>query len=240
DDVMDNSAVRRGRPSVMAKYGVNAAILSGDAMLTFATQFVADCPRDVMPMVLDCFNTSAMMVYEGQQLDIDFESREHVDLQEYIDMIRLKTAALLACAAKIGALVARASQLHTESIYHFAENLGIAFQVQDDFLDVYGDAEIFGKPIGGDIVNYKKTFLLLTALSSPIAADIKRAMMIADNDMKIRTVRELYDSINMRDLCQRTVAYYTETALNAIPSGISTEGATALRNLAEKLIGRQQ
>lgn len=142
DDVMDNSPVRRGRPSVMAKYGVNTAILSGDTMLSLATRLMMQAPDASLVAVLNCFNDTAIEVYEGQQLDIDFEHTMDVTLSQYLEMIRLKTSVLLGCAAKLGALVAGVSGGQADLIYQYAENLGLAFQIKDDLLDVYGDASL--------------------------------------------------------------------------------------------------
>lgn len=241
DDVMDNSEVRRGRPSVMAKYGVNAAILSGDTMLTLATEQVMQVPDAVLRQVLDCFNKTAIEVYEGQQLDIDFEQRDDVTLSEYMEMIRLKTSVLLGCAAKVGALMAQTSPERADAIYRYAEQLGIAFQIMDDMLDVYGDAAAFGKPIGGDIVNDKKTFLYLTALNSPQGAELLKAQGLSDAKEKIAHVRAIYDELNMKEICKAEIEKYTSQALAALnEAALSPEANEAFTDLANKLIDRNK
>ena len=239
DDVMDNSDIRRGRASVMAKYGVNTAILSGDTMLSLATGLMLKAPAATMPVVMECFNSTAIEVYEGQQLDIDFENRNDVSLSEYLEMIRLKTSVLLGCAAKIGAIIAGASVNDADLLYRYAECLGLAFQIQDDMLDVYGNPE-FGKPIGGDILNDKKTFLMLSAMSSPKAAEMRAAMAQSDKSAKIKAVTEVYDALNMRQLCSEAVERYSLEAISAIEkANIPEENKVCFRKLAYSLSERQ-
>ena len=153
DDVMDNAEVRRGRPTVHRRWNRNTAILSGDAMLTLASQLMSDCDGAILPEVMRLFNKTALEVYEGQQLDMDYESRLDVTIPEYIEMIRLKTSVLLACACRMGVLTAGGSQKLMEDLYEYGEALGIAFQLQDDYLDTFGDPMVFGKETGGDILN---------------------------------------------------------------------------------------
>ncbi|MDE6279295.1 MAG: polyprenyl synthetase family protein, partial [Paramuribaculum sp.] len=164
DDVMDNADIRRGRPTVHKRWNENAAILSGDAMLTLATEYIADCKVELLPEVLKLFNTTAMEIYQGQQLDVDFEERNDVSVEEYIEMIRLKTSVLLGCACRMGAMLAGASEEACRAMYEYGTDLGLAFQLRDDWLDTFGDPLEFGKEIGGDIINAKKTWLLITAL----------------------------------------------------------------------------
>ena len=163
DDVMDKADIRRGKPTVHVKWDDKTAILSGAAMLTMATQLIARDDAAVMPQVMELFNRTAMEIYEGQQYDMDFESRGDVTVEEYIAMIRLKTSVLLGCACKMGALIGGADEATAQRFYEIGENLGLAFQLQDDMLDVWGDEATFGKAIGGDIMNNKKTFLLINA-----------------------------------------------------------------------------
>ena len=163
DDVMDNAEVRRGRPTVHRRWNRNTAILSGDAMLTLASQLMSDCDGAILPEVMRLFNKTALEVYEGQQLDMDYESRLDVTIPEYIEMIRLKTSVLLACACRMGVLTAGGSQKLMEDLYEYGEALGIAFQLQDDYLDTFGDPMVFGKETGGDILNEKKTWLWISA-----------------------------------------------------------------------------
>ena len=167
DDLMDNADVRRGQPTVHKKWNANTAILSGDSMLVLAYQRMQNCPADKLPAVLDCFTTTALEIGEGQQYDMEFETRDDVREEEYIEMIRLKTSVLLACAMKIGAIMADAPKEDIDLLYRFGERMGLAFQLQDDFLDVYGDPKVFGKAIGGDITSNKKTYMLITAFNKP-------------------------------------------------------------------------
>ncbi|MDE6023567.1 MAG: polyprenyl synthetase family protein, partial [Muribaculaceae bacterium] len=163
DDVMDKSELRRGRPTVHAKWDESTAILSGDTMLTVATQLISEVDDNILRPVLDTFDAQAIKVYEGQRLDMDFETKEDVSIDEYIEMIKAKTGALLGGAAKIGALIGGASYEDAELMDEFGIMLGVAFQIEDDYLDTFGNADTFGKPIGGDINNNKKTFLMVKA-----------------------------------------------------------------------------
>lgn len=241
DDVMDNSDLRRGRPTVHAKWDANTAILSGDTMLTLATQLVADVPDDILRPVLDTFNSQALRVYEGQRLDMDFENRDDVALDEYIEMIRCKTGALLGGAAKIGALIGGASVEDADRMYDFGMMLGVAFQIEDDYLDTFGNADTFGKPIGGDINNNKKTFLTVKALSenSSNAAALKAAINMAAGPTKVKTVTRIYEAMDMPAVCRAEVAAYSSKALAAVKStSLADDKREAFRSLIEKLIGR--
>lgn len=243
DDVMDNSDMRRGRATVHKKWDENTAILSGDTMLTLATQLIADVDDNCLRASLDTFNRMAIDVYEGQQIDMDFEKRNDVSLDEYIKMITGKTSALLGCAAKLGAIIAGASEEDQQRMYAFGVALGLAFQIQDDYLDVYGDAETFGKPIGGDILNDKKTFLPLTALSldSPNVEALKVALSLPAGDLKIRTIRNIYTSLGVPQKCEEAIDRYSKTAASMIgETKMSKEGVAAFRSLIEKLINRKK
>ncbi|MEE1317604.1 MAG: polyprenyl synthetase family protein, partial [Prevotella sp.] len=164
DDLMDNADMRRGNMTVHKKWDANTAILSGDSMLVLSYQLMSQCPQEMLQQVIDTFTITALEIGEGQQYDMDFEKRTDVTEEEYIEMIRLKTSVLLACAAKIGAILAGASSEEQNHAYRFGEQLGLAFQLQDDFLDVYGDEKVFGKKIGGDITSNKKTYMLIKTL----------------------------------------------------------------------------
>lgn len=241
DDVMDNSDMRRGRPAVHAKWNANTAILSGDTMLTLATELVAHVPDDILRSVLGTFNSQALRVYEGQCLDMGFEDTEDVNLEEYIEMIRCKTGALLGGAAKIGALIGGASAEDAERMYDFGMMLGVAFQIEDDYLDTFGNADTFGKPIGGDINNNKKTFLTVKALSTgnPNADALKVAMKMPAGPTKVKTVTRLYEAMDMPAICRAEVAAYSSKALAAVKStSLSDDKREAFRSLIEKLIGR--
>lgn len=208
DDVMDNADLRRGKPTAHRKWNSNAAILSGDAMLTLATQMLAKCPADLLPQLLDMFNKTAMEIYEGQQLDMEFETRDDVTVNEYIKMIALKTSVLLGCACALGAIMARAEADVVTAMYNYGYTMGLSFQLRDDWLDTYGDPAVFGKEIGGDILNRKKTWLLITALkeSHGELADILREDL--ENEELIFQVRRVYDRLKVGDRCQELAREY--------------------------------
>ena len=213
DDLMDNADVRRGKPTVHRKWDANTAILSGDSMLVLAYQRMAQCPADKLEPVLRLFTETALEIGEGQQYDMDFESRTDVTEEEYIEMIRLKTSVLLACAAKIGAILADAPAVDADNLYAFGEQLGLAFQLQDDLLDVYGDPKVFGKAIGGDIVSNKKTYMLINAYQKANAEQKKELMgwinaKDFDRKEKITAVTKLYDTIGIRQLCEEKINHY--------------------------------
>lgn len=243
DDVMDNSPMRRNRPSVMAKWDVNTAILSGDTMLTLATRQMMQVPDKLLRTVLDIFNTMAIRVYEGQQLDMEFENRDNVTSEDYLRMIGDKTGALLGASAQIGALIGGADLKDAARMEQFGMLLGQAFQIQDDWLDVYGDSNTFGKPIGGDINNNKKSYLLLTALESgtPEAEALKSAMEMPAGDSKVRVVTNIYDKLDMSDRVRKEVAHYSSEALKAIKkSGLSEEAREPFKAMIDKLTGRKR
>lgn len=241
DDVMDKSELRRGRPTVHSKWDENTAILSGDTMLTIATTLVADVDDAILRPVLDTFNSQALKVYEGQRLDMDFEERQDVGLEEYIEMIKAKTGALLGGAAKIGALIGGASEEDAEKMYEFGMMLGVAFQIEDDYLDTFGNAETFGKPIGGDINNNKKTFLMVKALANggPNAEALKVAASMSAGPTKVKAVTRIYETMSLPEICRQEVAAYSRKALAAIKStSLCDDRRDAFRTLIEKLIGR--
>ncbi|MCF0209638.1 MAG: polyprenyl synthetase family protein, partial [Bacteroidaceae bacterium] len=189
DDVMDKADVRRGKPTVHKKWNENAAILSGDSMLVLAYQRMMQVESSRLREVLDLFTTTALEIGEGQQYDLEFESRMDVKEAEYIEMIRLKTSVLLACALKIGAILADAPQADCDKLYDFGINMGLAFQLQDDYLDVYGDFKTFGKAIGGDILCDKKTFMLINAINK--AKDFDFGKQYSSPQEKIAAVTNL-------------------------------------------------
>ena len=215
DDLMDNADKRRGHDTVHKKWDANTAILSGDAMLVVAYQRLASVDQTKLKPVLDLFTETALEIDEGQQFDIDFENRSDVKEEEYIEMIRLKTSVLLACALKIGAILANAPVTDTEALYKFGEQLGLAFQLQDDLLDVYGDTKVFGKEIGGDIMCNKKTFMLINAFNRANDAQLKELQKWCsgekfDRKEKVAAVTHLYDEIGIRQLCEAKIEYYFE------------------------------
>ena len=215
DDLMDNADKRRGHDTVHKKWDANTAILSGDAMLVVAYQRLASVDQTKLKPVLDLFTETALEIDEGQQFDIDFENRSDVKEEEYIEMIRLKTSVLLACALKIGAILANAPVTDAEALYKFGEQLGLAFQLQDDLLDVYGDTKVFGKEIGGDIMCNKKTFMLINAFNRANDAQLKELHKWCsgekfDRKEKVAAVTHLYDEIGIRQLCEAKIEYYFE------------------------------
>lgn len=243
DDVMDNSDTRRGRPSVHSKWDVNTAILSGDTMLSLATELMMNVPDEVLRKVLDAFNEMAIRVYEGQQLDMDFETAEDVSIDDYIRMITDKTGELLGASARIGALIAGASDEDASLMAQYGIMLGIAFQIQDDWLDVYGDSTTFGKQIGGDINNNKRSFLLLTALSTPgsEAEAIREAMKLPAGETKVKIITNLYNRIDISSKCKDAIAHYSSKALNALKStSLAEDRREPFRQLVEKLTGRKR
>lgn len=243
DDVMDDSDMRRNRPTVHTKWDSNTAILSGDTMLTLATEYVSKVPDKALRNVLDTFNSMAIKVYEGQRLDMDFETRDDVTLEDYIRMISDKTGALLGGAAKIGAIIGGASDKDAYLMQQYGEALGIAFQIQDDWLDVFGDSTTFGKPIGGDINNNKKSFLYLTALQSdtPDAEALREAVKLAPGESKVKIVTRLYERMNVSDTCRSAIAKYSKQALKALKStALDEEKREPFRLLLDKLTGRKK
>ena len=246
DDIMDRSDTRRGKPAVHTRWNDNVAILSGDAMMIYAYKLLCGCDRRVLPQLLETFNETAIGVCEGQQYDMDFESRDDVTVDRYLEMIRLKTGVLLAGALTLGAICAEAQPWQAELLYNFGINVGLAFQLQDDLFDTYGDAAVFGKPIGGDILAGKKTFLLTTALKTADAAT--RGELLArlhDGGMsaaeKIETVRGIYDRLGVRKITEKAIADYFRNAdriLNSLEVGI--ERIVPLQELGETLLNRKK
>ncbi|MBR0048823.1 MAG: polyprenyl synthetase family protein [Prevotella sp.] len=213
DDLMDNADVRRGHQTVHKRWDANTAILSGDSMLVLAYQRMQQCSERQLKVVLDLYTETALEIGEGQQYDMDFEHRNDVTEEEYIEMIRLKTSVLLACAVKLGALLADAPYKDTELLYSFGEQLGLAFQLQDDLLDVYGNPEIFGKAIGGDIISNKKTYMLINAINRSEGHQREELMRWInatdfDREEKVKAVTRIYDELGIRQLCERKINFY--------------------------------
>lgn len=247
DDVMDNADLRRGKPTVCRKWDNNTAILSGDTMLTLATQLLVEgVAPDKAARLLDIFNRAAIGVYEGQQYDMEFESRNDVTEEEYIDMIRLKTSVLLGCAAQLGAEIGDAEERQSMALYGFAMNLGIAFQLQDDWLDVYGDPAVFGKATGGDIMNNKKTFLLIKAMEIAEGNDKKNLqywldIKDADPEKKISAVTAIYDSLGIGDICRKSVEKHNAEALRCLgKSGLTAEAAGFFEEFDRMVMNRKK
>ena len=245
DDFMDHAEVRRGKTCVHLKWNDNTAILSGDNMLVLAFQYMMQCDEAKMPAIMRLFTKTATEIDEGQQYDIDFETRNDVTEAEYIEMIRLKTSVLLACALQIGATLGGATEQDAQSLYRYGECLGLAFQLQDDYLDVYGDPKVFGKKIGGDILCDKKTFMLINALlhaSDEDRAELERWIGNKDcnPDEKIQAVTTLYTKIGVHRMAQeRMDAYYAEAEACLNEVSLPEERKQMLRGIALELMGRQ-
>ena len=244
DDVMDKADVRRGRPTVHVKWNENTAILSGDQMLIEAYKLLAGVPADKLPKVLQLFNKMATEICEGQQYDVDFENQEHVTIDEYLKMIRLKTSVLLANALQTGAYIAGADEQAQEALYQFGINIGLAFQIQDDILDVWGDPKTFGKAVGGDISCNKKTFVYLEAMRrlSDEAKDNELqqwySQVLEDNTEKIVAVKNIFEQLGVREQCETVVEDYTQKALDILDKLPQNQATEQLRKLADKLNNR--
>ncbi|MBO6125529.1 MAG: polyprenyl synthetase family protein [Bacteroidaceae bacterium] len=245
DDLMDRAEVRRGKPCVHKKWNDNAAILSGDNMLVLAFHRMIQCNEKYMPTVLRLFTETALEIDEGQQYDIDFEDRSDVTEAEYIEMIRLKTSVLLACALKIGAVLGGASEQDADALYEFGEKLGLAFQLQDDYLDVYGDFKTFGKQIGGDIMCNKKTYMLINAqlLANKEQAQELNMWLNKENPVreeKVAAVTRLYDEIGVPQLVRDKINQYYQEAAQAIARvSLPQERTAILWDYAQSMLNRK-
>lgn len=246
DDVMDNAPSRRGKPTVHVKWNNNTAILSGDVMQALAYQMIAKAPAPNTRKILDLFTLTNIQICEGQQYDMEFESRTDVSIDEYMKMIRLKTAVLLGCALKTGAIIGGASADDANNLYRFGENIGLAFQLQDDWLDCWGDPETFGKCIGGDIINGKKTYLLINALESAEEEDRKTMLdelspetSCLDNAEKIACFCHIYKKCGAEQACRKAILQYHEQALAFLNKlSIEKQKLEPLKTLANQLINR--
>jgi len=245
DDIMDKAPLRRGNPTVHVKWNESAAILSGDVMFVEAYKLMIKVEDSILRKVLDIFSDTASGVCQGQQADMNFEKRDHVSLEEYIEMIRLKTAVLLAGSMQIGALIGGAEKEQADLLYEFGENLGLAFQLQDDILDVYGDPEKFGKQVGGDILADKKTFLLIKArelAKGETALELDKWLNnyngIPQN--KVHAITTIYNSIGVRKLAEAEMENYVLKALNALDKiAVDNSRKELLRGFAEQLLIRE-
>ena len=245
DDLMDNADMRRGHETVHKKWDANRAILSGDTMLLQAFERVEECDPTKLPDVFKVFIQTTLEIGEGQQLDVEFETRNDVTEDEYIEMIRLKTSVLLACACKVGAIMAGASADDTDNLYKFGEKLGLAFQLQDDLLDVYGDPAVFGKNIGGDITSNKKTYMLINAFNRATPAQHEELTKWVnakefDRNEKVAAVTKLYNEIGIRKLCeQKMEQYYQESLVYLAKVNVSEERKAELKAYAADMMKRQ-
>jgi geranylgeranyl diphosphate synthase type II len=245
DDIMDAAPLRRNRPTVYSKWNTNVAILSGDVMFAEAFRLVSEAPAPVLKPVIDVFLKAAVEVCEGQQWDMDFEARADVSIDAYLNMIRMKTAVLLGAALEIGARCGGGTDADARSLYEFGSKLGIAFQLMDDVLDVYGDPDKFGKRVGGDIVANKKTYLKLRALEKAHPKDREELMQWYSEkpekeEEKIAAVRQIFDRCNVRSETEKLMDRYYEEALEALSNAsLMPEYRKALVVFAEKLMARE-
>ena len=249
DDIMDKADVRRGVPTVYRKWDENTAILSGDVMSIESYKLVAKAPASVLPEVLGLFSKTAAEVCEGQQYDMDFENMTEVPMEDYIRMIGLKTAVLIACSAKMGAIIGGATPQQSELLYKFGYDLGLAFQVADDWLDTFGDPKVFGKAIGGDILNNKKTWLMIKALDK--ASQTEKDALYKAMDMpigtdeqkaeKIAAVIGIYEALGIKEEAKQEIVNLHEQAMGYVAElGLADEAASLLHNYAAALIGRKK
>ncbi len=246
DDIMDKAPLRRTKETVHKKWNPDIAILSGDTMFVLSCQLLMDVKKEFQNDVMQIFFRTAIEVCEGQQMDMDFESKHNVTIDEYLDMIGRKTAALIGCSMHIGALCAGAELSDSKHLYAFGKNLGIAFQLHDDILDVYGDAKKFGKQVGGDILSNKKTFLLLTAFEKAKGkdlAELKKWLNATDfiAEEKVASVTHVYENLSIRNDATEKMDYYFRIALNELDAvNVSSVRKSALLELAEKLMVREK
>ena len=246
DDIMDRSPLRRGVDTVWKKWNPDTAILSGDVMCIDSYSRIARGPREVMAPLMELFSRTAAQVCEGQQYDMEFESRETVSMDEYIRMIGLKTGVLIACAAKMGALIAGTPGEDCDNLYDYGFNLGLAFQIADDYLDAFGDEKVFGKPIGGDIVNSKKSWLTVHAFGKADPATKARlaeamaapAPTREDEAAKIASVKAVYEALGVDTDAKAAIMYYTSKALGCAAKAVDGIRFEMLRRFAQKLVGR--
>lgn len=244
DDIMDDAPLRRGKETVHEKWDINTGILSGDAMLIMAYQLFENYESKVFQSLAKLFSKTALEVCEGQQYDVDFETRDDVTIPEYLKMIEYKTAVLVGAAMKMGAIVAGASESCQNSIYEFGKNLGIAFQLQDDYLDAFGDPETFGKQVGGDIIENKKTFLYLNALNFSSKDDRKQLEHLysvnpSDPSDKIETVKQYFMSSGSAEATKKEIENYTQKAFSVLEHlKISEENKTLLKTFGANLMTR--
>lgn len=243
DDIMDEAPLRRGKVTVHEKWNERVGILSGDRLMIESYEKLGQYKPEILPKILRLYNIAAIEVCEGQQMDMDHETKEDVTIQDYITMIRKKTAVLLGCSLQIGAVVGGASDKDAEDLYDFGTNLGIAFQLQDDILDVYADQSKFGKQVGGDIIANKKTYLLLTALetaNSDQLEKLKALMNEEDHEKKVKEVMEIYDQLKIREKAEKQMEIYYKTSMENLDNiQVDDKKKEPLRTLANFLLSRE-
>jgi geranylgeranyl diphosphate synthase type II len=240
DDIMDRSPLRRGNPTVWKKWNEDTAILSGDVMFIDSYRRIAQAPAAMLPQVLSLFSKTASEVCDGQQLDMDFEKRDSVSMDEYMEMIGLKTGVLIACAAQLGAMIGGADERSQECLYQYGYQLGLAFQVADDYLDAYGDQKVFGKPIGGDILNCKKSWLTVKAYEKG-ATEIVEALNDTNlaPEKKIARVMDIYRAAGVADEARKAISDLSAGAITkGSDAAMDTDGKEALKRFADSLVGR--
>ena len=249
DDIMDKADVRRGVPTVYRKWDENTAILSGDVMSIESYKLLSKAPATALPKALELFSTTAAEVCEGQQYDMDFENEECVPMEDYLKMIGLKTAVLIACSAKLGAIIAGAEEKDCDLLYRYGYDLGLAFQIADDWLDTYADPKVFGKAIGGDILNNKKNWLMTRAFEKA-SAEMRQQLVSAmampieseeQKNAKIKTVKDIYAALGLEDEAkQEIVRLHTQAMAHIDALNLTEEKAATLHNYATTLIGRNK
>jgi geranylgeranyl diphosphate synthase, type II len=246
DDIMDQAPVRRNFPTVHTKWNTNQAVLSGDVMAFIANECFLQAPSECLPKVFSLYNKAAIEVCVGQQLDIDFEKMSVITLDEYLRMIELKTAALIAASARIGSIIGGAGDKDSDLLYQFGRNLGLAFQIQDDLLDIYGDARVFGKVPGGDIVANKKTFLLVKAFETASVSQMKRLQELfssgdTDPEKKVEEVTDIYDRLNIRSITENLANEHIDIAFGKLDSvNVNKERKEEIARITMSLIGRDK
>lgn len=248
DDIMDRADVRRGVPTVYRKWDENTAILSGDVMSIESYKLLAKAPAAALPRALELFSTTAAEVCEGQQYDMDFENEESVPMEDYLKMIGLKTAVLIACSAKLGAIIAGADQKSCDLLYRYGYDLGLAFQIADDWLDTFGDPKVFGKAIGGDIINNKKTWLMTRAFekAGDLREDLTKAMAMPvateeEKAAKISMVKDIYSKLGVgEDAKEEIKRLHTQAMSHIAALDLTAEKAATLHNYAAALISRNK
>lgn len=243
DDIMDQAPLRRNQPTVHEKWNENVGILSGDALLIVAYQYICKAEPSKLAPLLGLFNRTAIEVCEGQQMDMDFESRMDVTTAEYIEMIRLKTSVLLGCALKMGAVMADASDEDQANLYDFGVNIGIAFQIQDDILDLYADPDKFGKQVGGDVIANKKTILYLTAISNSNGPqmEVLRQLQNEENiELKLSRTKEVFDHLKVQSACKDLMNHHFNLAMVSLDKiSVPETRKKALKGLAAFLMNRE-
>lgn len=243
DDIMDKAPLRRGMPTVHAKYGESTALLAGDVMFAQAYDYLTRVKNEHVQKIIQLFNKTSKEVCEGQQLDMDFEKMETVSLDEYVNMITLKTSVLLAASLQLGAVLGGAGEGNQHHLYEFGRNLGIAFQVQDDYLDAFGDPDKFGKQVGGDIMANKKTFLMIHVMETASAAQLKelKTLMQTEPSNKVEKVLQLFSDCNVADWAQELKNTYLQTALKHLEdTAVLSARKKPLTDLAAYLISRDK